>query len=211
MKSFKALLLVGSLLFGTGAIANAQSGWGRDDNRGSWQQRDARDRQKAYQDGLKDGQKDARKNRSNHYNNRYRENDDRRAYDAGYRQGRGNNGNWGNNRYPNGNYPNYPNGNYPNDDRRSPHPFGDVMGRQQGNYPNGGGYGVNLAGQNGYSDGYLAGQKDRSTGHSFRPTENKGYKDADRGQSSSGVSKDQFKQAYRDGFMNGYQRGYYGR
>jgi hypothetical protein len=201
MKAFHSVVLVGSLLLGTGAVANAQRGWDRD-HRASWQDHDHdNDRnwndRKAYQDGFKDGQKDARKRDRKHYNNRYRDNDDRRAYDYGYRRGYGDS---------NGGY--YPN-NYPNDGHSS-HPFGDVMARN--NYPNNGSNGLGMANQNGYSDGLAAGQKDKSTGHSFRPTENKGYQDADRGYSISGVSnKDQYKQAYRNGFTRGYQRGYYGR
>jgi len=207
MKSFQSFVLVGTLLLGTGAVASAQRGWGDDrDRREGWQDHDRDhdndrrwDDRKAYQDGYKDGQKDARKRDRKHYDNRYRDNDDRRAYEYGYRRGYGYNGSYGNgNGYPN--------------DNRSPHPFGDVLA--QNRYPNGGNGnsgGLRMASQNGYSDGYLAGQKDRSTGHSFRPTENKGYQDADRGASISGVSKDQFKQAYRNGFMQGYQRGYNGR
>jgi hypothetical protein len=199
MKAFHSFVLVGSLLLGTGAVANAQRGWDRD-HRAGWQDHDHdNDRnwsdRKAYQDGLRDGQQDARKREHKKYNNRYRDNDDRRAYEAGYRRGYGDNG-----YYANGN-------NYPNNGH-SAHPFGDV----RNNYPNNGSSGLGMANQNGYSDGLAAGQKDKSTGHSFRPTENKGYQDADRGYSISGVSsKDQYKQAYRDGFNRGYQRGYYGR
>jgi len=218
MKSFKALLLTASLMLGTGVLANAQSGnWGHDrDRREGWQDRDNdrdhdnrdwdRSNQRAFRDGIRDGQQDQRKNNRKHYRNRYRDNDDRRAYEAGYRRGSGGygNGSYGNNgRYPDNNQ-------YPNNGQ-SNHPFGGVLNGQQGNYPNGSNRGLNIASQNGNSDGYLAGQKDRSTGHSFRPQENKGYKDADRGQGSSGVSSDQFKQAYRSAFMSGYQRGYNGR
>lgn len=226
MKSFKVFLLTASLLLGTGILASAQTrDWGHDrDRREGWQDRDNdrdrdwdrdRDRdwdrsnQRAYRDGLKDGEKDARKGRHNHYNNRYRDNGDRRAYEYGYRRGSRQGGYYGNNNgYPNNGYPNqYPNNGYPDQypNNGSNHPFGGVLG-QQGNRG-----GLDIASQNGYSDGYLAGQKDRSTGHSFRPQENKGYKDADRGQSSSGISSRQFKQAYRDAFINGYQRGYNGR
>ena len=215
MKSLKSYVLMGSLLLGTGVMAHAQRDWGHDhDNRGNqgWQDRDHdgdRDRnwdrsnQKAFQDGFKDGQKDARKNNRQHYRNRYR-NDDARAYEAGYRRGMTDSGYYGNRGQ-------YPNGPYNNGTNQGPynHPFGGVLAGQNGQYGNN--RGLNLASQNGYSDGYLAGQKDRSTGHSFRPTENKGYKDADRGQSQSGISSDQFKQAYRNAFQQGYQRGYNGR
>lgn len=228
MKTLKAYVLMGSLLIGTGVAAHAQRDWGHDhDNRGNqgWHDRDNdgdhdrdhdrdwdKSNQKAFRDGYKDGQKDARKHNRQQYRNRYRDNDDRRAYEAGYRRGLGDSGYYGNRgAYPNGPYNNGNNGPYNNGTNQGPynHPFGGVLAGQNGQYGNN--RGVNLASQNGYSDGYLAGQKDRSTGHSFRPTENKGYKDADRGQSQSGISSDQFKQAYRSAFQQGYQRGYNGR
>jgi hypothetical protein len=54
------------------------------------------------------------------------------------------------------------------------------------------------------------GTRDAQTGHSFRPTEQAGYRHADRGREQSGLSSDQYKQVYRDAYMQGYQRGYYG-
>jgi hypothetical protein len=222
---FKSLLLVLALTLGSGLVASAQSGWSwRDDNRnGNWRDNDRRNdrdwdrsNQKAYRDGYNDGQKAARhRGNSGKYNNHYRDRDDRQAYDAGYRRGyNSGNGQWGNgdwrdrdgDRDDDWRNDRDRNGDWRNDRNnqgRSDHPFGDVLGRRNGNYGNG----RNI----GYQDGYLAGQKDRTTGHSFRPQENKGYKDADKGYSSSLGSKDQYKQVYRDGFMQGYQRGYYGR
>lgn len=231
MKS-KSFLLVLALMLGSGLVAFAQDGdhdrddrdrheqWHRDND---WRDNDRdRDRdwdgdrsnQRAYRDGYKDGQKAARhRGNSGKYNNHYRDRDERRAYDLGYRRGYGNgngqwsNGDWRNDRNRDGDW---------RDDRgnqgRSNHPFGDVLG-QSGNYPNGGdgGYGIGNARGIGYNDGLLAGQRDRSTGHSFRPTQNKGYQDADKGYSSSIGDKNQYKQVYRDAFMQGYQRGYYGR
>lgn len=240
---FKSLLLILALMFGSGLMAFAQDGDhdrdDRDRGRSGWQNRDRdrdrdgdrdedrdddhnrdwrrdRDRDRdwrsnnraAYQDGYRWGQWSAT-HRGNGYGHgrRWKSDSDRRAYEAGYRRGMqdANGGYYGNNGpYNNGPYEN----------GRSNHPFGDVFGRQQGNYPNNGGYGgygIGNARNIGYNDGLLAGQKDRSTGHSFRPQENKGYRDADKGYSSSIGSKDQYKQVYRDGFMQGYQRGYYGR
>jgi hypothetical protein len=55
------------------------------------------------------------------------------------------------------------------------------------------------------------GQNDRRTGHSFRPHEHAAYKDADHGQSISGIDKQTYKNSYRQGYEAGYQRGYYGR
>jgi|SwirhisoilCB3_FD_contig_71_2507210_length_687_multi_3_in_0_out_0_1 hypothetical protein len=213
---YKSLLLVLALTFGTVGVASAQSNrnWG-------WQDRDRRDNdrdwdrsnQKAFRDGYNDGQKAARhRGNSGKYNNHYRDRDDRAAYDAGYRRGIGNNnGPWSNNNGNNGDWRNDRDRNHDGRDDRTGHPFGGVLGQQQGNYPNNGGYGIGNARNVGYNDGLLAGQKDRSTGHSFRPTQNKGYQDADKGYSSSIGDKNQYKQVYRDGFMQGYQRGYYGR
>jgi hypothetical protein len=208
MKSIKSLLLIGALTLGTALTLSAQSdrNWGDRDHRYGWRDDDYSNR-RAYQDGYKDGQKAARhRGNSGKYDNKYRDSDDRRAYDLGYRRGynAGRSGDWrDHDRDRDGDWRD------DRDNNRSPHPFGDVMANR-GNYPNGGDgrYGnVGNARGIGYNDGLLAGQKDRSTGHSFRPTENKGYKDADKGYSSS-FNKEQYKQAYRDGFMQGYQRGY---
>jgi hypothetical protein len=207
MKSLKSLLLIGALTFSTGLYASAQDrDHDRDDRR--WHDRDHdgdhdrnRNNSAAWQDGYRQGQW-AASHRGNGYGHgrRWKSDDDRRAYEAGYRRGMEearNGGYYGNGPYNNGPYNNGPYNN-------SNHPFGGVMGSR-------GSYGVGNARSIGYNDGLLAGQKDRSTGHSFRPAENKGYKDADKGYSSSIGSKDQYKQVYRDGFMQGYQRGYYNR
>jgi len=62
----------------------------------------------------------------------------------------------------------------------------------------------------GNQDGLEAGQRDRSDGHSYRPTEWESYKDADHGMSSSNGYRDSedYKQEYRQAFMNGYSQGY---
>jgi hypothetical protein len=204
------------MMVGSALVASAQDrDHDRDSNRGRWGWQD-RDRdwdhsnQKAFRDGYNDGQKAARhRGNSGKYNNHYRDRDDRQAYDAGYRRGYGSgNGQWSDNR--NGDWRNDRDRNNDGRDDRTGHPFGGVLGQQQGNYPNGG-YGIGNARGIGFNDGLLAGQKDRSTGNSFRPTQNKGYQDADKGYSSSVGDKNQYKQVYRDGFMQGYQRGYYGR
>jgi len=73
----------------------------------------------------------------------------------------------------------------------------------------GGQYGNNNAQRFGYQDGLQAGQRDRNSRHSYRPTEWQAYKDADHGMSSSGYSSsNQYKQQYRQAFMNGYNQGY---
>jgi hypothetical protein len=79
-------------------------------------------------------------------------------------------------------------------------------------YPNNGGYyGNNGNAQRfGYQDGLNAGQRDRSTGHSYRPTQWQAYQDADHGMSSSTGyrNSDDYRQQYRQAFMNGYNQGY---
>jgi hypothetical protein len=62
----------------------------------------------------------------------------------------------------------------------------------------------------GTQDGLEAGQRDRNGGHSYRPTEWQAYKDADHGLSSSNGYRDSedYKQSYRQAFMNGYSQGY---
>jgi hypothetical protein len=72
------------------------------------------------------------------------------------------------------------------------------------------GYG-NQAGQIGFQDGLNDGQRDRQSGHNFRPTDSGAYKHADHGYNSSFGNKDQYKQEYRQANASGYQRGYSGR
>lgn len=70
---------------------------------------------------------------------------------------------------------------------------------------------MNQAQNIGYQDGLNDGSNDMRTGHSFRPTHDDNYKNADRGYSSSFGDKNQYKQLYRQGYESGYQRGYNGR
>lgn len=77
------------------------------------------------------------------------------------------------------------------------------------------GYGYGYAGNGnaahfGNHDGLEAGQRDRASGHSYRPTEWEAYIDADHGMSSSSGyrSSDEYKQEYRRAFMNGYNQAY---
>lgn len=88
-------------------------------------------------------------------------------------------------------------------------------------YPRDGGYGPGggapglygnssrVAEQNGYRDGVNDGQKDRSTGHSFRPTQDNNYKNAP-GYTSSMGDHQEYKNVYRQGYERGYQEGYNG-
>ena len=64
--------------------------------------------------------------------------------------------------------------------------------------------------QYGYQDGLNDCANDRQTGHSFRPTQDDNFRNADRGYSSSLGNKDQYKQLYRQAYQQGYQQGYNG-
>jgi hypothetical protein len=60
----------------------------------------------------------------------------------------------------------------------------------------------------GYNDGLAEGERDRRTGHSFRPTHSDRYEDASDHGNHDGMSRDQFKGIYREAYFHGYQRGY---
>lgn len=60
----------------------------------------------------------------------------------------------------------------------------------------------------GYQDGLMDGRNDRSTGHSFRPTDTDNYKHADRGYHDNFGEKDAWKAAYRQGYADGYREGF---
>jgi hypothetical protein len=60
----------------------------------------------------------------------------------------------------------------------------------------------------GYQDGLMDGRNDRSSGHSFRPTDTDNYKHADRAYRDNFGSKDAWKAAYRQGYSDGYREGF---
>lgn len=140
-----------------------------------------RDDRQAYSEGYRQGRWDGEHNRRADWDDsRWREADDRRAYRNGYLRGY-------------------------NEVRR----YND-HDRDDGYYRGGGGpgYGLNNARQYGYQDGYNDGLRDRQTGHSFRPTHDDNYRDANRGWDSRMVSSNDYKYAYRQAYSNGYERGY---
>jgi len=65
----------------------------------------------------------------------------------------------------------------------------------------------NYAARWGFHAGEVNGQRDRDTGHSYRPSHDDAYKHVP---SSSGipVPRDEFKQTYRDAYIRGYDAGY---
>jgi len=155
-----------------------------------------------YRQGLRQGRWDAEHNQRAQ-SRRWNNDRDRRSFEAGYNQGfrdalnaRARYGN-NNGRFGNGQWGRY----------------GQGAGGRNGRLgPNSGQYGSFAASAQrfGYQDGVNDGLKDRQTGHSYRPTHDDSYKDADRGYNSSLGSKDQYKQLYRQAYAEGYQRGYYG-
>ena len=100
--------------------------------------------------------------------------------------------------YPNGNYGYYPNGSYyPDTQPWGYYPNGGyypgTWGYGNGNY----GYGSNNSEyQRGYRDGMAYGRAARGTGRGYHPAQEGPFKHGD--------------QAYRQGFANGYNAGFYG-
>ena len=88
-------------------------------------------------------------------------------------------------------------------------------------YGNNGGYGNNgryggynnnniyrAALNNGYQAGVYTGASDAQRGQSYDPQRSHYYKNGTDGYNSSYGNKGQYKQAYRDGFLRGYQEGF---
>jgi hypothetical protein len=63
----------------------------------------------------------------------------------------------------------------------------------------------------GFRDGRYAGERDRVTGHSYRPTHDNNYKHADRGYDPAYGNKQLYRDEYRAAYAEGYERGYYAR
>ncbi len=129
------------------------------------------------------------------YNNSWnRDRDgDRRVYNNGWYGDRDHDGD--RRVYNNGYSPYYGNSGY----YRQPY--------YNGYYGNSGYYASN-AQQIGYQDGLNDGRNDRITGHSFRPTHDDNFKNADRGYSGAFGNKQAYKDTYRQGYEQGYQQGY---
>ena len=66
-----------------------------------------------------------------------------------------------------------------------------------------------LPAQRGYRDGITDGLQQRDRFGSFRVTATEKYQKADRGYSDSDGDLNDYKQAYRDAYCNGYQQAYY--
>ncbi len=65
--------------------------------------------------------------------------------------------------------------------------------------------------QNGYEEGFYAGQADRQDGWGYDPNASYGYVDAALGYDAYFVSYAEYNYYFREGFRRGYEDGYYGR
>jgi hypothetical protein len=143
-------------------------------------------RQREYRDG--DWGYDRRLGSKGEYKERFRD-----GFEAGYRQGYGGAG-WTGDR-----------------DRRTLPP-GERYPDQRGAYGNWG-YGgrgntSQLAFNYGYNDGYDRGAKAARGRKAFDPNREDWYRDGDRHYDDDYGPRDQYRAAYRDGFMRGYEEGY---
>ena len=88
------------------------------------------------------------------------------------------------------------------------YPGGWSPGNAPPPYGGSGGYYGSSAATTGYNDGLAAGRDDARENRSYDPRRPKAYREGDRGYSDNGVSRDDYKRDYRDGFVQGYERGY---
>jgi len=75
-------------------------------------------------------------------------------------------------------------------------------------------YGADLLEQsvnNGYQEGYLAGQADRQDGWRFDYRDSWAYRDANYGYTGMYVEQSQYNYYFQQGFRRGYEDGYYSR
>ena len=75
-------------------------------------------------------------------------------------------------------------------------------------------YGYDLLQQalnNGYQEGYLAGQADRQDGWRFDYRDSWAYRDANYGYTGMYVEQSQYNYYFQQGFRRGYEDGYYSR
>jgi len=64
---------------------------------------------------------------------------------------------------------------------------------------------------NGYEEGFRAGQADRNDGWGYNPTSSYAYQDASFGYDSYYVDMSEYNHYFREGFQRGYEDGYNGR
>ena len=86
--------------------------------------------------------------------------------------------------------------------------------RRGNSYYNTNQYGAEMlrrAVNDGYREGYQAGQADRQDGWGFNPQEAYGYQDASYGYDGYYVDLSEYQHYFREGFRRGYEDGYYSR
>lgn len=194
-RTMKVALAVTAFLLMCGA-GYAQNPWWWHNGNGNqgYQDRDRDGRDDRYERGLRDGRGDREHHRAWHPR------DGNAAYMNGYRAGFGYNAGVQGRRDPNYRGP-YNNGPYNNGPYNNG-PSGNVPGNQSAN---------RVAYNNGYQSGLSYGQGDRGKGKRYEPTGSGVYQDGDRGYSSYYGDKSLYKSSFRQGYLAGYQRGYYGR
>jgi hypothetical protein len=64
---------------------------------------------------------------------------------------------------------------------------------------------------NGYEEGFLAGQADREDGWGYNYRESYAYQDANYGFDGYYLEQTEYNHYFREGFQRGYDDGYYGR
>lgn len=209
--------LVFSLLVGMAFIASApsaQAQYRNDPYYGYDVYRVAQDQ--GYRDGFEQGTKDGRER------DRYRPEDSGRYKDAtrGYRSEYGNKDGY-KQAYRDGFRRGYDQGfrQYTYSGNNDPYYRNDPYGR--GNDPYGRGndpYGNDPYGRNssiyrvaqdqGYNDGYQKGAEDARDGDRYNAQGTSQYKNADRGYRSEYGNREEYRRAYRDAFVRGYDEGY---
>jgi flagellar biosynthesis/type III secretory pathway protein FliH len=75
-------------------------------------------------------------------------------------------------------------------------------------YPSQGGYGYSPAYSNGANDGYEKGREDARDRDSYDPLRHKWYREGDHDYKSAYGPRRQYENVYREGFKEGYDRGY---
>jgi hypothetical protein len=90
------------------------------------------------------------------------------------------------------------------DDRR----YDDRYDRDNGRRNRGYNDMYQVARQQGYSYGLSTGAADAQRGQSYKPQRSRYFKDANQGYSSYYGNKGQYKQVFRDAFVQGYREGY---
>jgi hypothetical protein len=169
---------------------DGNNGWQQDDHR-NWGWQNGRDddddhgyygnNNYAYRDGYQDGLRDRRDGRN--WNMRDNRYRDRDDRDA-YSHG-----------YAEG---------YRNDGYRGDWGWNGGNGAYYSNA-------YNFGRRSGYQDGLRFGAHDRQYGIPFRPTRTQEYRDGDHYYQGGYGDKNQYRDGYRQAFLNAYRQGYYGR